>query len=229
MQGRFDFGRSDITCWRDRLKPMLDGVPPLPALSPTGQLVKSMISSRTQDEVSAAAYDQLKARYRNSARLAAARPADVEKVIADVSFADAKAEYVVEALRRIEAQRGDFQLAFLGDVSIHAALGWLERLPGVGRKVAASVLNASLLGRPVFIVDTHVMRVLGRLGFVSPRSRPRLASEAVTATMTDWAAHDFLLFHVQLKRLGQQICHDRTPECGRCPLADDCPTAQTPR
>lgn len=222
MQRRFDFGGADITRWRERLKPMLDGIGLPPPRPPTGQLIKSMISGRTRDAVSAAAYERLKAAYRNTALLAAATPAAVERLIEDVTFADRKAEQVIAALRLIRHRRGDYRLSFLGGLTVGDALLWLEELPGVGRKVAASVLNASTLDRPVFIVDTHVMRVLGRLGFVSPGSEPRAASEAVTATMEGWSARHFLQFHVEVKRLGQVHCHAADPDCGRCPLASEC-------
>jgi adenine-specific DNA glycosylase len=39
-------------------------------------------------------------------------------------------------------------------------------LPGVGVKVAASVLNFSPLNMRALVVDTHVHRVAGRLGLV---------------------------------------------------------------
>jgi endonuclease-3 len=201
---------------------MLDGVEIAPPRPPTGQLIKSIISSRTRDEVSGAAYERLKAQYHSASLLAAATPADVEHIIEDVTFADKKAAQLIEALHLIRFRRGDLSLSFLRDMPIDAALSWLEELPGVGRKVAASVLNASTLDRPVFIVDSHVMRVLGRLGFVDPASEPRVASEAVTATMHGWSARHFLQFHVELKRLGQLYCHPTGPECHLCPLIEEC-------
>jgi endonuclease-3 len=222
MQRRFDFGGADITRWRERLKPMLDGVDMIPPRPPTGQLIKSMISSRTYDEVSTAAYDRLKAAYGSAAQLLAASPVAVQHIIEDVTFADKKAVQVIEALRLIRRRRGDLRLFFLGDLPIDAALLWLEDLPGVGRKVAASVLNASTLDRPVFIVDSHVMRVLGRLGFIDPDSEPRVASESVTTTMQEWTAPHFLQFHIQMKRLGQIHCHFEKPKCDMCPLAGEC-------
>lgn len=222
MQWRFDFGGADITRWRDRLKPMLAAIEMHSPRPPTGQLIKSMISGRTRDDVSGPAYDRLKAQYRTTTELALASPDAVLRLIEDVTFADRKAAQLIEALRLIRQRRGDLRLSFLRELPIDDALSWLEDLPGVGRKVAASVLNASTLERPVLIVDTHVMRVLARLGFVDRDSPPRVASEAVTATMRDWTAQHFLHFHVQLKRLGQLHCHPTDPDCGRCPLAADC-------
>lgn len=225
MQNRFDFGGGELQRWRSRLMPLLQGITVLPRRKPVGQLVKSLISGRTKDEVSLAAYHRLGLKFGSAKGVSCASPAEVETVIGDVTFPLAKAEWLVLALRKISKDYPDFALDFLGDLPLLEALDWLEQLPGVGRKVAASTLNASTLARPVFIVDTHVLRVLRRLGFVPPNAEARLASERVTADSPFWNADDFLLFHIAVKRLGQLICTVDAPNCLSCPLATDCPTA----
>lgn len=217
------FGRRDLERWRAALV-VLDTALPSSRRAPIGQLVKSLISGRTRDPVSLAAYRRLLGRFGSARGVAAAEVQDIEAAIATVTFAEAKAGYLSAALRRIGEERPDFDLAFLGEPPLDAALGWLERLPGVGRKVAASTLNASTLGRPVFIVDSHVLRVLQRLGFVDPSGDAKTASEAVTAAMPHWPGDDFLGFHIACKRLGQSACYFEAPACARCPLTRDCPS-----
>lgn len=226
MQVAFTFAAADVAGWRAKLGPVS-----LPSRrrSPVGQLVKSIISARTRDAVSTAAYDRLVARYDGPAALARASPAAVARIIGDVTFAEAKAAMLVTALRQIAAAEGGFALGHLADRPLAEALAWLERLPGVARKVSASTLNASTLGRPVMIVDTHVLRVLQRLGFVPAGADYRMASEAVTAAMPDWSGDAFLSFHIALKRLGQAVCRWNVPDCGACPLAGDCPVAAAGR
>ena len=185
MQVAFAFAAADIAGWYAQLGPV--------AIlrhrrSPVGQLVKSMISARTRDAVSTAAYDRLVDRYGGPAALARATPAAIARTICGVTFAEAKAAHLVAALRRIAATDGGFALARLAELPLGDALAWLERLPGVARKVSASTLNASTLRRPVMIVDTHVLRVLQRLGFVPATADYRAASEAVTAAMPNWTA-----------------------------------------
>jgi endonuclease-3 len=226
MQSLFDFATRDVGHWRESLMPMLADIEPLPRRKPIGQLVKSLISGRTRDPLSLAAYHRLRARFGSARGIAGADPHMVTQVIADVTFAPEKALWLVTALRMIGRERPDFCLDFLADYTIEDALVWLERLPGVGRKVAAATLNASTLGRPVLIVDGHVLRMLVRLGFVTARSDARAASEAVTAAMPDWDADDFLTLHMLLKRLGQVACRPDTPICEVCPLQRDCPSAR---
>ncbi|MEH3045876.1 endonuclease III domain-containing protein [Sphingomonas adhaesiva] len=222
MQESFSFSRPDLDRWRELLGPVA-----LPAQRRTaiGQLVKSSISARTRDAVSLSAYRALGRRYPSAAALAQAGAGEVARVIAAVTFADAKATHLVAALRQIAREDGGFDLSHLAHRPLGEALAWLERLPGVARKVAASTLNASRLGRPVMIVDTHVLRVLQRLEVVGASVNYRIASEAVTGAMPAWRGDDFLGFHVALKRLGQEVCRWDAPVCEMCPLAGVCPGA----
>ena len=222
MQSDFGFsGHDDILRWQEMLAPMRAASEPIPRRSPIGALVKSMISGRTRDPVSLAAYDRLVAAFGTPGRVLAAGREEVLRCIGGVTHAEDKAVYVVEALGRIAAERKGFDLSFLAKPPIGEALGWLERLPGVGRKVAAATLNGSTLDRPVLIVDSHVLRVLQRLGFVG-RHDARAASEAVTAAMPEWSGGDFLDFHIVTKKLGQTVCGFDVPDCAHCPLRGDC-------
>lgn len=225
MQQRFDFACADLDRWRDALRPLLDTIAPLPRRSPIGALVKSLISGRTRDAVSLAAYERLCRRFPSPAELARAPVARIRHAIADVTFAEAKAQWLTDTMRQIARERPDFDLDFLGTIPLDAALAWLERLPGVARKVAAATLNGSRLNRPVFIVDTHVLRVMLRLGFVGPGADMQAASEQVTAGAPNWGGDGFLLFHIGTKRVGQLFCRPDIPHCVHCPLAFDCPSA----
>lgn len=190
---------SRVARWRAVLDAAVGAMAGPPRRTPVGQLVKSLISSRTRDEVSLAAYTALGRRFGSAAGIAAAAPGAVEEVIATVQFPDVKAERLTAALRVIEAERGDLRLDFLQDWPMADALGWLERLPGVGRKTSASVMNFSTIARPVMVVDTHVARVLGRLGLGRPD--PMALSEQVTVAMPDWSADDFLSVGVQFSAI----------------------------
>lgn len=223
MQVAFAFAAADIAGWYAKLGPVAI---PRRRRSPVGQLVKSMISARTRDAVSTAAYDRLVACYGGPAALARASAAEVARTIGDVTFAEAKAAQLVAALGRIAATDGGFALPRLAELPLGDALAWLERLPGVARKVSASTLNASTLRRPVMIVDTHVLRALQRLGFVPGTADYRAASEAVTAAMPSWAGDDFLGFHIAVKHLGQTVCRWDVPDCAACPLVEDCPVGR---
>lgn len=221
----FDLAAADIAAWRSRLIGAYGDPLPVRRRSPLGQLLKSILSSRTRDAISTAAYDALVKRFPVAGTIARAAPGEVEQVIHEVTYAADKAVYLVNAAAEIGRRRPDFDLEFLALPPLDEALDWLERPPGVGRKVSASTLNASNLNRPVFIVDTHVLRVLQRLRFVGETADYRLASETVTAAMPRWSGDDFLGLHILMKRLGQSVCRWDAPDCAVCPLAEDCPVA----
>ena len=225
MQESFDFAGAEIVRWRAGLGRRFGSLGSVPRRRPIGQFVKSLISSRTRDAVSLAAYRRLGRRWTNVADLACAPPTAIERAIADVTFAEKKAVHLPAALRLIGSERPDFSLDFLGAMPVPDALAWLERCPGVGRKVAAATLNASTLRRPVFIVDSHVHRVLQRLGFVGEKASARAASELVTASASPLGADDLFELFAQMKRLGQTICRFEEPACSICPLAHCCRTA----
>ena len=226
MQMAFDFGAVADMAWvRDRLRFFFGCADRVSARAPIGQLVKSLISNRTLDEVSLAAYRRLVAAYPEWPALAAAPAGDVVALIGDVTFPDVKARHLGDALCVIGARHPDFDLDFLGRMSVAEALAWLERLPGVGRKVSASTLNFSTLNMPAFVLDTHVLRVSSRYGFVRNTAGTRAAYDAVMAASPRWSAAELAELHILMKRLGQTICrHDRA-RCPDCPIRRRCKAA----
>ncbi|PTW63249.1 DNA-(apurinic or apyrimidinic site) lyase /endonuclease III [Breoghania corrubedonensis] len=93
----------------------------------------------------------------------------------------------------------------------------LERLPGVGRKTANVVLNIAF-GEPTIAVDTHLLRIGNRLG-IAPGKTPlevELALEKIIPDAYRLHAHHWLILH------GRYVCKARTPDCGRCIIADLC-------
>lgn len=228
MQMSFGFGASEDMIWvRDQLRSRLGRPCMTPARTPIGQLVKSSISSRTLDEISLGAYERLVETYPDWSDLAGASPDEVQAVIGDVTFADVKARHLGEALRAVAAFRTDFSLAFLGRLTVARALAWLERLPGVGRKVSASTLNFSTLNMPSFVVDVHVLRILRRFGFVRSKAETVTAYDAVMAMTDTWSAAELAELHMLMKRLGQTICRFDRACCRNCPIRRRCKAAPT--
>lgn len=222
----FDFGAVEDMAWvRDQLRSRFGRPDRVCARAPIGQLVKSSISGRTLDEVSLAAYRRLVEAYPEWPDLAEASTGDVEALIGDVAFPDVKARHLGEALLAIGARHPDFDLDFLGRTSVAEALAWLERLPGVGRKVSASTLNFSTLDMPAFVVDTHVLRVLGRYGFVRSKADTQTAYDAAMAVTPGWSAAELAELHILMKRLGQTFCRHGRARCPDCPIRRRCKAA----
>lgn len=228
MQMAFGFGASDDIAWvRDRLVDHFGHPEPAFVLTPMDQLVKSLISSLTLDEVSLRAYLRLLGAYRRWSEIPRASPADILAVIGDVTNPEIKARHLRMTVGSIEASHPDFDLTFLGTLDVERALEWLERLPGVGPKVAASTLNFSALHMPAFVIDTHVLRVLGRFGLVGGKAATRAAYVTMMAAVWDWSADQLEELHIVMKRLGQTLCRPREIHCRHCPISGRCKTASS--
>jgi endonuclease-3 len=98
----------------------------------------------------------------------------------------------------------------------------LMKLQGVGRKVADIMMNF-IFNQDTIAVDTHVLRVLNRLGIVKT-SVPELASDQINAktpALYKRHAHEWLIQH------GMQVCTARKPRCDACCVAPLCPHPRT--
>lgn len=191
-------------------------------LPPLDELVSTILSQNTNDVNRDRAFEALRRRFPTWEQVRDAPTEAVIEAIRPAGLANQKGPRIQEVLRAITAERGSLDLSFLADWNVEQARNWLLRFHGVGPKTAAIVLLFSL-GKPAFPVDTHIYRVTGRLGL-----RP--------AKMTVEEAHEHLerLFppetyyaaHLNLIRLGREICTARKPLCGRCPLREQCAFAR---
>ncbi len=94
----------------------------------------------------------------------------------------------------------------------------LTKLPGIGRK-SANVVLGNAFGIPGFPADTHVIRVLNRIGYVSTSDPVRIEAEVNAKTPPElWTNFSHLIIvH------GRRVCHaGARPECDKCPLTDRC-------
>ena len=215
---------SDLPPVRDRLRSVLGPQRPEHQLDPVSQLIKSVLSSRTYDEVSWAAFIRLRAAYPDWEALVHAAPEDLEPVIDPVTFADQKARQLPILVRVLLLKRGELNLDFLAAEPVDEAMAWLMRLPGVGVKIAAAVLNLSTMNRRALVVDTHVHRVARRLGLTARTGDSREAyASLMDQAPADWRGEQFYELHWLFKGHGQSLCTHFDPACGLCALRDTCP------
>jgi endonuclease-3 len=215
---------SDLLAVRERLRAVFGPQRAEHRMDPVSQLIKAVISSRTFDQVSWAAFIRLRAAFPDWGPLTLASPSDIEPIIDPVAFAEDKARRLPVLIRVIILKRGELDLDFLAEEPLDEALDWLMRLPGVGVKAAAAALNFSTLERPVLVVDAHVLRVARRLGLIARQDDPRASCEALMAQApVDWKASAFYELHWLMKAHGQSICSHFEPACSLCALREACP------
>ncbi len=188
---------------------------PLPAID---ELVSTILSQNTNDVNRDKAFEALRRRFPT---WEAVREADASEVVDSIrvaGLANQKGPRIQQVLREIAQERGNLDLSFLNSLPLEEARAWLMKFNGVGPKTAAIVLCFSL-GRPAFPVDTHVYRVSGRLGLrpeKMPVEQAHSHLEALLPPETYYAAH------LNLIRLGREICQARQPNCPVCPLQASC-------
>lgn len=222
-EGRAAALRARVGRDADRLRGALGRPRPRRALSPIDELVLTILSQNTSDTNSERAFDSLKRRFPSWAGAARAPRGAIEAAIRSGGLARTKSRTISEVLRAIEADRGGFDLDFLGRMPIGEASGWLTRFRGVGEKTAACVLLFSL-GRPAFPVDTHVLRVTRRLGWIPDRTDASGAHRRLASLVPP---RRYFEVHVNLVTLGRRTCRARRPACEVCPLRPECRHARS--
>ena len=190
-----------------------------PALPPVDELVSTILSQNTNDVNRDAAFAQLKDIFPDWHAVMTAPTEAVEDSIRTAGLANQKAPRIQGALRDIfEHTDGDLSLGFLKEMSLEDARQWLLEIKGVGPKTAAIVLLFSL-GIPAFPVDTHIYRVTGRMGLRPEGISVEKAHTYLEARVPQDAFYDL---HLNLIRLGRQVCGARKWHCYRCPVVQLC-------
>jgi endonuclease III len=193
-------------------------------------LVAALLSSQTQDPITYAAMQRLHTQLDRSAPLeneaesqgltiAKVRTASVarlEELLVPVGFYRRKAQQLHQISETLARHYKH---------DIPRTLEGLLALPGVGPKIARVILllawddvDAGL------IVDTHILRLSQRLGWVPEQAAN--SAEQTRAALEDWVPRSYWRdFSRLVVGFGQTVCVAVHPNCIECPLAPQCPSA----
>jgi len=187
-------------------------------LPPLDELISTILSQNTNDNNRDKAFYSLIARYPTWEDVRDAEEKAVIDAVRVAGLANQKGPRIQNVLRQITEERGELSLDFLREYSAENAIKWLTKFKGVGPKTAAIVLQFSL-DKPAFPVDTHVHRVTGRIGLRPPKMS---ADKAHTHLADLFAPETYYAAHLNIIRLGREICQARKPKCETCPLQNIC-------
>jgi len=181
-------------------------------------LVSTILSQNTNDTNRDRAFKALRQRFPTWEAVRDANAGEVVAAIRPAGLANQKGPRIQAVLREITAQRGALNLEFLRQWPAEQVHDWLMSFKGVGPKTTAIVLLFSL-DKPAFPVDTHIYRVTGRLGL---RPADMGVEQAHTYLAGLFLPETYGAAHLNLIRLGREICQARKPNCPACPVQDLC-------
>ena len=187
-------------------------------LAPVDELVSTILSQNTNDRNRDVAFYNLKVKYADWKDLLKAPVTEVIAAIRPAGLANQKAPRIQQVLNEILTETGDLDLSFLSALPREDVRKWLMKFNGVGPKTAAIVMQFSL-NMPAFPVDTHIYRVTGRLGL----RQEKITVEDAHILMEEMIPPEYYYEgHLNLIRLGREICTARKAMCEVCPICDLC-------
>lgn len=152
-------------------------------------------------------------KYKNVDDFANAEIEDVENIIKSCGLYKTKAKDIVAMCI---ALRDNF-----GGV-VPDTIEKLVTLPGVGRKTANLVVG-DIFGKPAVVVDTHCIRITGKLGFHSIKDAGKI-EKILRKILPPDESNDFchrLVLH------GRAVCNARNPKCEKCCMKEFCDFANS--
>ncbi|MDH4363872.1 MAG: endonuclease III [Acidimicrobiia bacterium] len=175
-------------------------------------LIATILSAQATDVGVNKVTPRLFARYPDAWALAAASPEEVEPLISSLGLFRNKAKSIVTCASQLVERHGG---------QVPGAMADLTALGGVGRKTA-NVVRSVALGLPGLPVDTHVLRLSGLLELTT-ETDPVKVEHALNPMIP---AAERGLFSLRMILHGRRVCVARRPDCGRCVLADFCPSVR---
>jgi endonuclease-3 len=147
---------------------------------------------------------------------------DVVDAIRVGGLARQKAPRIQAILAEVFDRYDEYSLESLAGEEVATAQSVLLAFPGVGPKTAAFVLM-SAMGNDVFPMDTHIFRILERVGLLDSSKSASVAHREMEELIPEgecFSAHMVLVEH------GRKVCASRNPRCNECSLNDICAFAR---
>lgn len=185
-----------------------------------GTLIRTILGQNTTSRNADRAFDGLLERFGGDwDGMRRAETSEVVGAIEVAGLARQKASRIQGVLEHFHDERGAYDLSFLRDRDPDEAKSYLMQFKGVGPKTARfTLMNAAEM--PFFPMDTHILRICKRLGWIDDDLSSQRAHEAMEPRIPDGEHYPA---HMVLVRHGRELCHARDPDCEACPILESCP------
>jgi endonuclease III len=178
--------------------------------TPWELLVATILSAQATDKSVNLITPNLFKQFPDVSSFANSQIEEIDPYIKTITFHQAKARNIIGAAKMIIEK-------FDGKVPDN--MENLDSLPGVARKTANVVLGDAFNKQEGIVVDTHVMRLSGKLGLTTQKDPVKIEQDLMKIVpKKDWTRFSHLLIlH------GRDICTARPHTCKGCPLENICP------
>lgn len=184
--------------------------------NPLELLVATILSAQCTDVRVNQVTSSLFRKYKTALDYARADREVLEQEIRSTGFFRSKAKSIQEACRILVEKFKE---------QVPSTLEDLIELRGVGRKTANVVLGTWFGRAEGVVVDTHVHRIAKRLQLTRRDDPVRIEQDLMRLL----PRNDWIQFSHMVIWHGRRLCTARSPRCGECPLAPDCPSARAGR
>ncbi len=180
-------------------------------------LIATKLSQNTTDKSSFKAFTNLKKKFKHWDKAAAADIDIIKDCIKVCGLANTKARNIKQMLQQMKKNYGTLDLSFMKKHEDEKIYQEFLQYEGIGVKTISCVLIFAM-GRDAFPVDTHVHRVLNRLGIVRTMT-PVKTFEIMKDKIPAGKKYGL---HSNLIKFGRNICKSKNPLCSICFLYDIC-------
>ena len=184
--------------------------------NPFQLLVATILSAQCPDDKVNEVTRTLFERYRGPEDLAGEQTERIEEAIRPTGFYRNKAKAVKGASQAVLERFGG---------KVPRTMEDLVSLPGIARKSANAILQHGFDSVVGIVVDTHVIRVAGRLGWTKEKDPVKIERDL----MELFPEREWKLIPFYMKNHGRAVCSAPAPKCGECAISSLCPSATVAR
>lgn len=176
--------------------------------TPWQLLIATILSAQCTDARVNLVTKDLFVKYKTLEDFAAADLKELEWDIHSTGFYHNKAKNIIECAKTLVTEHGGV---------VPRDIEALTKLAGVGRKTA-NVIRGNVYHDPSIVVDTHVKRISGKLGFTKEEDPVKIEFDLMKVLPKD----HWILYNLQIIAHGRSICTARSPKCRECFLFNLC-------
>ncbi len=191
-------------------------------IDPLEELISTILSQNTTDTNRDRAYRSLRTAYPSWNDVYRADRDLLKESIKVAGLVEQKSRAIQSVLDYLYTNHGSFDMKWICREDPWEMIDLFTQIKGIGIKTMSIVLCFAC-GKDIFPVDTHVNRICKRLGFSPENATPNKTFSIMSEKIPSGRSRTL---HLNMIKLGREICKARNPDCSGCVLLQRCPYGQ---